>query len=71
MDNELFWKTIKSSFSDKNVTRYIIDLTENGEVLKTKLETAETINNFLENVIENHTHVKKVGHTSEFVFGVY
>ena len=48
MDNKLFWKTIKPSFSDKIVTRDRIHLTENGEVVKTELETAETLNNFLE-----------------------
>ena len=46
MDNKLFWKTIKSSLSDKIVTRDRIHLTENGEVVKTELETAETLNNF-------------------------
>ena len=53
MDNKLFWKTIKPSFSDKIVTRDRIHLTENGEVVKTELETAETLNNFLGNVIKN------------------
>ena len=48
MDNKLFWKTIKPSFSDKILTRDRIHLTENGEVVKTELETAETLNNFLE-----------------------
>ena len=46
IDNKLFWKTIKPSFSDKIVTRDRIHLTENGEVVKTELETAETLNNF-------------------------
>ena len=53
MDNKLFWKTIKPSFSDKIVTRDRIPLTENGENVKTQLETAETLNNFSENVIKN------------------
>ena len=53
MDNKLFWKTIKPSFSDKIVTRYRTHLTENGEVVKTELETAETLNNFFGNVIKN------------------
>ena len=44
MDNKLFWKTIKPLFSDKIVTTDIIHLTENGEVAKTELETAETLN---------------------------
>ena len=53
MDNKLFWKTIKPSFSDKIVTRDIVHLTENGEVAKTELETAKTLNNFFGNVIKN------------------
>ena len=53
MDNKLFWKTIKPSFSDKIVTRDRIHLTENGQVIKTELETAETLNNFFGNVIKN------------------
>ena len=53
MDNKLFWKTIKPSFSDKIVTRDRIHLTENGEVVKTELETAETLNNFFGNIIKN------------------
>ena len=53
MDNKPFWKTIKPSFSDKIVTRDRIYLTENDEVLKTELETAETLNNFFGNAIKN------------------
>ena len=53
MDNKLFWKTIKSSFSDKIVTRNRIHLTKNDEVVKTELETAETLNNIFGNVIKN------------------
>ena len=48
MDNKLFWKTIKPSFSDKILARDRIHLTENGEVVKTELETAETLNSYLE-----------------------
>ena len=47
------WKTIKPSFSDKIVTRDRIHLTENSEVVKTELETAETLNNFFGNVIKS------------------
>ena len=46
MDDKLFWKTIKPSFSDTIVTRDRLHLAENGEVVKTELETAETLNNF-------------------------
>ena len=41
------------TFSDKILTRDRIHLTENGEFVKTELETAETLNNFFENVIKN------------------
>ena len=50
---KLFWRTIKPSFSDKILTRDRILLTENGEVVKTEVETAENLNNFLGNVIKN------------------
>ena len=53
IDNKLFWKTIKPSFSDKIITRDRIHLTENGEVVKTELETAETLNNFFGNVTKS------------------
>ena len=53
MDNKLFWKTMKPSFSDKIVTRDRIHMTENGEVVKSELKTAETLNNFFGNVIKN------------------
>ena len=53
MDNKLFWKTIKPSFSDKIVARDRIHLTENGEVVKPELESAETLNNVFGNVIKN------------------
>ena len=53
-DNKLFRKTIKFSFSDEIVTRDRIYLTENGEDVKTELETAETLNYFLgNNVMKN------------------
>ena len=53
MGNKLFSKTIKSSFSDKIVTKDRIHLTENDEFVRTELETAETLNNFFGNVIKN------------------
>ena len=53
MDNKLFWKTMKPSFSDKIVTRDKIHLTDNDEVVKTELETTETPNYFFGNVIKN------------------
>ena len=48
-----FVKQQNLSFSYKIVTRDRIHLTENGEVVKTEFETAETLNNFFGNVIKN------------------
>ena len=53
MDNKIFWKTIKPSSSNKIVTRDRTHLTKNGEVAKTELNIAETLNNFFGNVIKN------------------
>ena len=44
---------MKPSFSDKIVTRDIIHLTENGDVVITELEPAETLNNFFRNVTKS------------------
>ena len=52
-DDKLFWKTIKRSFSNKIVTRDRMHMIENDEIVKTELETAETLNNFFGNVIKN------------------
>ena len=48
-----FFKTIKPSLPNKIVTRDKIHLTENCEVVKTELETAETLNIVFGNVIKN------------------
>ena len=48
-----FVKQQNLSFSYKIVTRDRIHLTENGEVVKTEFEIAETLNNFFGNVIKN------------------
>ena len=53
IDNKLFWKTIKPSFSDKIVTRDRIHLTENVEIVKTELEATKILNNFFGNAIKN------------------
>ena len=37
-------------------------------------KTSHQIHSFIKNVtqnIKNHAHVKKVGHTSKFLFGIY
>ena len=45
IDNKLFWKTIKPSFSDKVMTRDRINLFEKKESVKTGLETTEVLIN--------------------------
>ena len=52
-DDKLFWKTIKRSFSNNIVTRDRMHMIENDEIVKTELQTAETLNNFFGNVIKN------------------
>ena len=48
-----FGKTIKPSFSDKLGARDKIHLTEKDEIIKTEIETAETLNRVFANVINN------------------
>ena len=44
IDNKLFWKTVKPFLSDKIVVKNKIHMTENGELIKTDIETAEILN---------------------------
>ena len=54
IDNKLFWKTVKPFLSDKIVAKNKINLTENGELIKTDVETAEILNDFFfSNIIQN------------------
>ena len=53
LDNKLFWKTIKPSFSDKIMTSDRINLSGKGELVKTELETAEVLNKFFSNIVNN------------------
>ena len=53
LGNKLFWKTTKPSFSDKIITRDRINLSEKGELIKTELETAEVLNKFFSNIVNN------------------
>ena len=52
-DNKLFWKTKKPSLSDKVMTRDRINLSKKGESVKTELETAEVLNKFFSNIVNN------------------
>ena len=44
--NKLFWKAVKPFLSHKIVGKNKIHLTENGELIKTNLETVEILNDF-------------------------
>ena len=51
--NKLFRKTVKSSLSEKFNVRERINLSKNGETVKTEKETAEVFNNFFGNIVKN------------------
>ena len=53
VDNKLFWKTVKPLLSDKVAGKDITHLIENIELVKTDLETAEVLNNFFSNIVQN------------------
>ena len=53
LDNKLFWKTIKPALSDKVMARDRINLSEKVESVKTELETAEVLNKFFSNIVNN------------------
>ena len=53
VNNKLFWKTVKPLLSDKVAGKDEIHLIENNELVKTDLETAEVLNNFFYNVVQN------------------
>ena len=53
IDNKLFWKTIKPSLPDKVMTRDRINLSEKWESVKTQLETAEVLNKFFSDIVNN------------------
>ena len=66
LDNKLFWKTIKPSFSDKIMTRDRINLSEKGELVKTELETAEVLNKFFSNIV-SHPEISKYSKYESFI----
>ena len=53
VDNKLFWKTVKPLLSDNVAGEDEIHLIENNELAKTDLETAEVLNNFFSNIVQN------------------
>ena len=53
VDIKLFWKTVKPLLSDKVTGKDKIHLIEYNELVKTDLETAEVLNNFFSNIVQN------------------
>ena len=53
VDNKLFWKALKPLLSDYVAGRDEIHLIENNELVKTDIETAEVLNNFFSNSVQN------------------
>ena len=50
-DNKLFWKTVKSFFSNKGSFGKKIRLVENDELLQDNKNVAEEMNNFFKNTV--------------------
>ena len=48
-DNKKFWKSVKPLFSDKITVKEIINLTENGEILSSDTDIADTFNDYFSN----------------------
>ena len=53
IDNKLLWKAVSPFLSDKIVGKNKIHLTENGELIKPDLETAEILNDSFSNIAQN------------------
>ena len=63
-NSKLFWKTKKSSLSEKVTKRDRINLSEKGESVKTELETAEVLNKFSSNIVNDLEILKKFKYES-------
>ena len=53
IDNKLLWKAVSPFLSDRTVGKNTIHLTENGELIKLDLETAEILNDSFSNIAQN------------------
>ena len=69
VDNKLFWKTVKPSFSDKVILRDKINLSENGQISKSELETAGALNNVCSNIIKN-LEISKFSDYEPFIYNI-
>ena len=52
-DNKKLWKSVKPLFSDKITVKEIINLTENGEILSSETDIADTFNDYFSSVVQN------------------
>ena len=50
-DNKKFWKSVKPLFSDKITVKEIINLTENGKILISDTDIADTFNDYFSSVV--------------------
>ena len=66
INNKLFWKTIKSSLPDNVMKRDRINLSEKGESVKTELETAEVLNKFFSDIV-NDLEISKYSKYESFI----
>ena len=66
VDNKLFWKNVKPFLSDKVSGKDEIHLLENNEPVKTDLETAEVLNNFFFNVVQNRD-ILRISNEEHFI----
>ena len=66
VDNTLFWKNVKPFPSDKISGKDEIHLLENNELVKADLETAEVLNNFFSNVVQNFD-ISKISNEEQFI----
>ena len=51
-DNKKFWNSVKPLFSDKITVKEIINLTENGEILTSNTDKADTFNDYFSSVVK-------------------
>ena len=50
-DNKKFWNSVKPLFSDKITVKEIINLTENGKILNSDTDIADTFNDYFSSVV--------------------
>ena len=66
LHNKLFWTATKPLLSDKVMTRDRINLSKKGESVKTELETAEVLNKFFPNIV-NNLEISKYSKDKSFI----